>query len=56
MSDRNKKGVGQMDNSCGHWTEAGWIIPREGGDKYGRQKRTVLIFCSCVIKSLQTLW
>lgn len=29
MSDRNKKGVGQMDSSCGHWTEEGWIIPRE---------------------------
>ena len=29
MSDRNKEGVGQMDNSCGYCTEAGWIIPRE---------------------------
>lgn len=30
---RDKGGVGQMDNSCGYWTEAGWIMQEEGGDK-----------------------
>lgn len=29
MSDRNKGGAGEMDNSCGYRTDAGWIIPRK---------------------------
>lgn len=48
MSDRNKEDVGQMDNSCGYWTEAGWIIPREK-EEINREGRSTLYSFSVAV-------
>lgn len=48
MSDRNKEDVGQMDNSCGYWTKAGWIIPREK-EEINREGRSTLYSFSVAV-------
>ena len=48
VSDRNKEGVGQMDNSCGYWTEAGWIIPRKK-EEVNREGRSALYWFSVAV-------